>query len=236
MEYDAAQVGDAPPTSFEALREWVQANPGKFTYPAIPDFTGSVFVRHVFYWAAGGPEPFLGEFNQATFDEIAPQVWAYLNDIEPHLWREGQTYPEAAAMDDLLANQEVAFNMNYDPAHASTNIKDGIYPDTVRTFVFDTGTLANNNYVTIPFNAANPAGAMVVANHIISPEFQLLMADPDRWGWLMTVDPRRLPVETQATLAGYELGPATLSPEVLAANALPEANADWVTGHRTGLA
>jgi putative spermidine/putrescine transport system substrate-binding protein len=234
MEYDTAQVGDNPPTTFEALQDWIHANPGKFTYPAIPDFTGSVFIRHVFYWAAGGPEPFLGEFDQATFDQYAPKVWEYLNDIEPDLWRGGQTYPEAPVMDDLLANQEIAFNMGYGPAGASLNIAQGIYPDTIRTFVFDTGTLANNNFVAIPFNASNPAGAMVLANYIVSPEFQLIMADPEKWGWLMTIDPTRMSAEEQAKLATYELGPATLSPDVLAAHALPEASGDWVTAIEEG--
>lgn len=234
MEYDTAQVGDAPPTTFEALAEWTKANPGKFTYPAIPDFTGSVFIRHLFYWAAGGPEPFMGEFDQAVFDQYAPKVWEYLNDIEPSLWREGQTYPEAAAMTDLLANKEIAFNMGYGPGNASLNIAQGIYPDTIRTFVFDTGTLANNNYVAIPFNASNPAGAMVIANWIVDPEMQLIMADPTRWGWLMTIDPSRMSAEQQAQLAAYELGPATLPADVLAAKALPEPKGDWVTAMEKG--
>jgi putative spermidine/putrescine transport system substrate-binding protein len=234
MDYDTAQVGDTPPTTFEALRDWVEANPGKFTYPAIPDFTGSVFIRHVFYWAAGGPEPFLGEFDQATFDEYAPAVWDYLNGIEPYLWREGQTYPEASVMEGLLANGEIAFNMGYGPVRASQNIANGIYPETVRTFVFDTGTMSNNNFVAIPFNANNAAGAMVIANYILSPEFQLIMADPNAWGWLIPTDPRRFPADAQATLASYELGPATLSPDVLAAHALPEANGDWVTAIEQG--
>jgi putative spermidine/putrescine transport system substrate-binding protein len=233
MEYDSGQVAEVP-TTFEALRDWIKANPGKFTYPAIPDFTGSVFIRHLFYWAAGGPEPFLGEFDQATYDQYAPIVWEYLNEIEPSLWREGQTYPEAAVMEGLLANQEIAFNMGYGPVRASLNIGQGIYPDTIRTFVFDTGTLSNNNFVAIPFNASNPAGAMVVADYIISPEFQLIMADPEQWGWLMTIDPRRMPAEAQATLDGYELGPATLPPAVLAGAALPEANGDWVTAFEQG--
>ncbi len=81
------------PTTFEALQTWVHENPGTFTYPAIPDFVGSVFIRHLFYWAAGGPDPFLGEFDQAVFDQYAPVVWEYLNDIEPDLWRGGDTYP-----------------------------------------------------------------------------------------------------------------------------------------------
>ena len=233
MEYDTAQVGEAP-TTFEDLQAWIHANPGKFTYPAIPDFTGSVFVRHVFYWAAGGPEPFLGEFDQATFDQYAPLVWEYLNDIEPDLWRAGETYPEASVMEGLLANQEIAFNMGYGPTNASLQIAEGVYPETVRTFVFDTGTLANNNFVTIPFNASNPAGAMVVANYMVSPEFQLIMGDPDQWGWFMTIDPRRMGAADKATLASFELGVATLSPDVLAANALPEANGDWVTAIEEG--
>lgn len=234
MEYNTALVGDEPPTTFEDLQAWIHENPGLFTYPAIPDFTGSVFVRHVFYWAAGGPEPFLGEFDQAVIDEYAPAVWEYLNDIEPDLWRGGQTYPEASVMDDLLANQEVAFNMGYGPGNATTQIREGTYPETVRTFVFDTGTLTNNNFVAIPFNANNPAGAMVIANYILSPEFQLVMADPDQWGWLLPTDPTRYDEEFQATLASYELGIATLPADVLAAHTLPEPSGDWVTAMEQG--
>ncbi|MCK5008800.1 MAG: ABC transporter substrate-binding protein, partial [Spirochaetales bacterium] len=48
MVYDSARVPE-PPRKIEDLLDWIRANPGKFTYPAIPDFTGSVFVRHLFY-------------------------------------------------------------------------------------------------------------------------------------------------------------------------------------------
>jgi putative spermidine/putrescine transport system substrate-binding protein len=233
FHYDSADVPE-PPTTFEALQQWIHENPGLFTYPAIPDFTGSVFVRHLFYWAAGGPEPFLGEFDQAVFDEYAPAVWEYLNDIEPDLWRGGETYPEEGIMFDLLANEEIEFNMGYSPGEASLRIAEGTYPDTVRTFVMDTGTLSNNNYVAIPFNASNPAGAMVLANFIISPEFQLVMADPERWGWEIPTDPATWPAEAQEQLAAYERGVATLAPDVLAPHALPEPPSDWVTAMEEG--
>ena len=39
--YDSAKV-PTPPKSFAALETYLKANPGKFTYPAPPDFTGSV--------------------------------------------------------------------------------------------------------------------------------------------------------------------------------------------------
>lgn len=234
IEYNTDIVGEEPPTSFEELAEWIHANPGMFTYPAIPDFTGSVFVRHLFYWAAGGPEPFLGDFDQAAYDEYAPIVWEYLNDIEPDLWRGGETYPEAANLTNMLANQEVAFSMGYGPANAATNINEGIYPETIRTFVFDTGTISNNNFVTIPFNAPNPAGAMVVANYMLSEEYQLAMVDPDQWGWLSPISPAMYSQEFQDTVAGFELHPATLPSDVLAGAALPEPRAAWVTAIEQG--
>lgn len=233
MEYNSDLVEDVP-TTFEDLAAWIHENPGLFTYPAIPDFTGSVFVRHVFYWAAGGPEPFLGEFNQEVYDEYAPIVWEYLNDIEPDLWRAGETYPEATVMDNLLANQEIAFNMGYGPNGAANNIQDGIYPESIRTFVFDTGTIGNNNFVAIPFNAQNPAGAMVIANYILSEEFQIKMVDPALWGWLSPISPAVYSEEFQEAVNGMELPPSRLPAEVLAAAALPEPNGDWVTAIEAG--
>lgn len=234
MEYNTALVGEDPPTTFEDLAVWIEENPGLFTYPALPDFTGSVFVRHVFYWVAGGPEPFLGEFDQEIYDEYAPQVWEYLNALEPNLWRSGETYPEATVMDNLLANQEIAFNMGYGPNGAATNILQGIYPDTIRTFVFDTGTIGNNNFVAIPFNAQNPAGAMVIANYILSEELQLKMVDPEQWGWLSPISPSVYSEEFQEAVANFERHPATLAPDVLAAAKLPEPNGDWVTAIEAG--
>ncbi|NDJ60484.1 MAG: ABC transporter substrate-binding protein, partial [Chloroflexi bacterium] len=234
MEYNTALVGDEPPTTFEDLTTWIEENPGLFTYPALPDFTGSVFVRHVFYWIAGGPEPFLGEFDQEVFDQYAPAVWDYLNEIEPNLWRAGETYPEEPIMDSMLANQEIAFNMGYGPANAANSIVQGIYPETIRTFVFDTGTISNNNFVAIPFNAQNPAGAMVIANYILSEELQLRMVDPELWGWQSPISPTVYSEEFQEAVANMDLHPAMLPPEVLNAAALPEPNGDWVTAIEAG--
>jgi putative thiamine transport system substrate-binding protein len=41
--YDSARL-DAPPRSIAALGEWAKAHPGRFTYPAPPDFTGATFL------------------------------------------------------------------------------------------------------------------------------------------------------------------------------------------------
>lgn len=227
MEYNSATVA-TPPQSFEALQAWIAANPGRFTYPAPPNHVGSAFIRTLFYWAAGDSAPFLAEFDQAVYDQYAPQVWDYLNAIKPNLWRGGETYPELAAMPDLLANGEIDFAMEYDASRAANFINQGRYPDTIRTYVFDTGTLANVSYVAIPYNANNPAGALVLANYLLSPTYQILLTDPNELGWLVAIDPTRLSTEEQAQLAAVERGAATLPPAELNSHALPEARASWV--------
>lgn len=234
MEYNTDTVGEVPPATFEELAAWAKENPGRFTYPAPPNHVGDAFVRQLFYWAAGGPEPFLGEYDQATYDRYAPVVWDYLNEIKPYLWREGQTYPELPALAEMLANQEVDFAMEYDASRASNFINQGRYPDSIRTFVFETGTVANTSYVAIPYNASNPAGAMVLANFLLSPDYQILITNPDELGWMVAIDPARLPADAQARLSEAPRGVATLPPEVLRSHALAESGAEWVAPMEEG--
>lgn len=234
MIYDSAKVSE-PPTTIPDLLAWIEANPGKFTYPAPPDFTGSAFVRHVCYHAVGGYETLLVEFDQALFDAELPACWQVLNDIEPFLWREGQTYPENHTRhQDLFANGEVYFDMAYNPAEASSLVANGRYPETTRTFVFDGGTLANTHYVAIPYNSPHKAAAMAVANYLLSPQAQLSKAQPDNWGDLPVLDPQLLPVDLQADFDAIPRGAATLSTEELAANRLPELAAPWITAIEQG--
>lgn len=234
LEYNRATVGDNPPRTFDDLRTWIEENPGRFTYPAPPNHVGAAFVRQLFYWAAGSPEPFLGEFDQAVFNEYAPVVWEYLNAIEPNLWRGGQTYPDPATMTELLANQAIDFNMEYDSSRASTYIREGLYPDAIRTTVLESGTLANVSYIAIPYNASNPAGALVLANYLLSPEYQTAITDPEILGWKMVIDPTRLSEAEQAALAETTRGVATLSADALSSAALPEMNADWLPAIERG--
>jgi putative spermidine/putrescine transport system substrate-binding protein len=234
MIYDSARVPE-PPRTVDDLLAWIQANPGQFTYAAPPDFTGSAFVRHVCYAATGGHEQFMRDFDQALFDEQFAACWRALNDIEPALWRGGQTYPEnRARMIDLFANGEVAFDMAYNPAEASSLLAQGRYPETARTFVFDEGTIANTHYVAIPYNSPHKAAAMVTADFLLSPEAQLSKADPAGWGDLPVIDPALLPAEWQQRFDELPRGPATLSDAVLAAHRLPELPAPWLAAIERG--
>ncbi len=233
---DSAKVAQ-PPTDMAGLIAWIKANPGRFTYPAPPDFTGSAFLRHVFIYAAGGPDSLLGPFNQAKFDETAAKTWAILNEIEPFLWREGATYPTTVTqLNELFANGEVAFTFNYDPAQFGLAVDAGTYADTTRSFGLTDGTIGNTNYTLIPFNSPNKAAAMVVQNLLLSGEAQLEKAKTEIWGAAPAIEISRTAPEVQDGFAAIKAHPSVIPAAELAKAALPELQADWLTAIEKGWA
>lgn len=227
--HDTEKV-DAPPKSMDELADWVKENPGQFTYPALPDFTGSAFIRHVLYETTGGHE----QYNQpaAEIDDLEERfqpMWDYLNEIEPYLWREGTTYPESLAkLDQLYASGEVAMTMSYDPALAASEVLKGRFPDSTRTFVLDGGTLSNTHFLAIPFNSSDKAGAMVAINELMSPEAQTAKLSPENWGDLSALTYEKLSPEQQQAMDDVDLGEATLPLEELENHRLPELSSDYI--------
>lgn len=224
-----------PPRSIGELIEWVKANPGQFTYPAPPDFNGAVFVRHVFYHAAGGVENLLGEFDQAKFDEVSAKTWEILNDLEPYLWREGKTYPTTiAAHEQLYANSEIALTFNYEPAGVGIKIENGTFPPTSQGYGLTDGTIGNTNYTIIPFNSPNKAAALVLQNVLLSGKAQLEKAQPDVWGAAPAIEIDRTADAVKAAFAKIERHPKVAPAEELAKNALPELQASWISAIEKG--
>ncbi|TKB25509.1 ABC transporter substrate-binding protein [Desulfopila sp. IMCC35006] len=222
MIYDTARTPQ-PPKSISALIAWIKANPGRFTYPAPPDFTGSVLVRHFFYHAAGTVDTWQGEYSAAELTKAADATYTLLNDLKSSLWRNGDTYPESPVkMNTLFADGQIDFSFSYHQGEASRNILDGLFPETVRTYVFDEGTITNTHFVAIPYNAKDTAAAMVVANFLLSPAAQLEKAVPEVWGDFPEISPHKLPVPWQEKFTGLPKGKATLSDAELQAHQLPE--------------
>lgn len=232
--YDSATLPN-PPKSIPELIDWIKANPGKFTYPAAPDFNGAVFVRHVFYYAAGGAVNLLGPFDQAKFDAAAIKTWAILNDLEPYLWREGKTYPTSiTALDQLFANTEVALTFNYDASQFGLAVQNGSFPETVRSYGLTDGTIGNTNYTAIPFNSPNKAAAMVLQNLLLSGQAQVEKAMPAAWGAAPAIEIARTSAEAQAKFATIIQLPSVVSAEDLGKFALPELQADWISAIEQG--
>ena len=233
MAYDSAKVDD-PPRNMEELREWAGENPGRFAYPAPPDFTGNAFVEQAFYQITGDVEPYQKEFDEALFGERAPESYEFMNELEPDLWRGGETYPETStALDELYGNGEVDLTMSYNPYAPRRQVEKGLFPQTTRTYLLEGGTLSNTSYVAIPFNAPNKEGAQVVANFLQSPEAQLEMQNANVVGGLTTLDLARLPEDQRERFASPE-GAGTLPLEELQENRVPEARTDWLLAIQDG--
>ena len=227
MVYDSAKVKD-PPRDMEELMAWAKAHPGRFTYPAPPDFTGNAFVEQAFYQITGQVKPYQEEFDRSVFEEQAPKLYDFMNELEPSLWRGGETYPTSlTALDELYQNGQVDFTMSYNPYFAQQQVERGIFSETTRTYLFDQGTLSNTSYVAIPFNAPNKAGARVVANFLQSPEAQLELQQRNVVGGLAALDLQTLPEERRKEFT-LTPGRAALPLDVLQRNRVPEARTDWL--------
>ena len=231
--YNSALVPE-PPADMDALLAHACENPGTFTYPAPPDFTGSVFVRHVFYNEAdkilpGGYADMVGiPFDQALYDQVAPATWATLNEIEPCLWRGGDTYPvDQPALEQLYANQEVSHFLAYGPASAGSKVDSGLFPESTRTYGLDSGQIGNTNFVTIPYNSPNKAAALVVADLLLSIDAQLEKAYPDVWGQINVLN-----AAAQSNFADVPRHPSVVDPAEV--SSLPELLGDWVPAIENG--
>jgi putative spermidine/putrescine transport system substrate-binding protein len=224
-----------PPDTFAALLEWIKRHPGRFTYPQPPDFTGSAFIRQVFYAVTGGYQQYLEGFDETLFSEKAPALWSYLNEMKPFLWQEGRSYPQdVAALDTLFERGEVDFNMSYHQTHAQNKILNGMYRDTIRTFVMKDGSIFNTHFTAIPFNAPNKAGAMAAANFLLSFEAQYSKNKPENWGDFTVLDMKRLPPEQRRRFLELDLGEATVSLTDLEKYAVPEIPSRYLELLETG--
>ena len=223
--HDSERVAE-PPASAEALLEWAQANPGRFTFPQPPDFLGTTFLKQMLIElapdAAALQEP-VGE----DYAEVTAPLWAFMDALTPNLWRQGRAYPQTGPRQLQLMNDgEVDIAISFSPGEATAAIANYELPSTARTYVLDGGTLGNASFVAIPFNANAKAGAMVVANTILSPEAQLRAQMPDVLGYGTVLDMAALEPEDRAAFDALELGVATLTPDQLG-QALPEPHPSW---------
>jgi putative thiamine transport system substrate-binding protein len=226
--YDQASVPE-PPRSSAALLDWAKGHPGRLTYPAPPDFIGSTFLKQLLLELTTTPEALQRPVAEADFAAVTAPMWQALEAARPHLWRRGETYPaNGPALHQLLDDGEVDFSMAFNPAEASAAIAGGRLPATVRTFIPEAGTIGNTHFVAIPFNAAHQAGAMVVADFLLSPEAQAKKQDPQGWGDGTVLDVGALPEADRARFEALPRGVATLAPDELTP-VLPEPHPSWMT-------
>jgi putative thiamine transport system substrate-binding protein len=178
---DGATV-EEPPRSIEALLAWAEANPGRFTYPRIPDFTGSTFLKQVLIALADDPEALYAPVAESDFAAVTAPLWEYLDALHPHLWRSGRQFPATGPeLRRLMGDGELSLAFTFYPSEPAAAVADLELPESVRSYVLDEGTWAT--CTSWPFPSIRPQGGrLVVANFLLSPEAQAHKQDLAVWG------------------------------------------------------
>lgn len=233
---DRVAAEDVPHT-FDALRTYLEANPGKFIYVKPPNYIGNTFVQEAIYAHnpdGTGAAPFQQSIDELGAAELARLIapgLEYLKELEPLLLGgDGGTprYPEdIAALDGLFLNGEINFNCKFGLYAVATGLSQGTYPEAAQEFVFPEGNMIKNkNYLAIPSNAPNPAAALVLADYMTSAEAQI--SKLEFTGMPAGIDPWMLSDEDAAALEAASPGHVGLEAAELDANIAPDTNATLV--------
>lgn len=223
---DSAVTSETPKNTQELL-EYAKKYEGKLTYPALPDFTGSAFVRTLIYDIVGYEQFMDMEADKEVVKEAIEPALEYLRELNKYLWNQGKTFPATSGeVDNMFKDGEIVMTMSYIPYTVATGIEKGIYNETVRTFLFDKGTVGNTSYMAIAKNAPNKAAAMVAINEIISAQVQASQFEELRTLPVVSYD--KLSSEEKAIFDSVDLGQGVLTQDELLSKRLPEMPANLV--------
>jgi putative thiamine transport system substrate-binding protein len=213
-----------PPRSATGLLAFAKANPGRVSYPKPPDFHGTTFVKQLLLELTPQRAVLQQPVNPEAFASATQPLWAYLDQLHAHLWRNGKTFPASAAeMHRMLADSELKLSLTFNPNEAANLIAGKQLPPSAYSFGFSGGTLGNVHFVAIPVNAKARAGAQVFANFLLSAQAQVRKADTSVWGDGTVLDLAKIPAPLQAAMRARP--PGALSEAV---PTLAEPHASWV--------
>lgn len=172
-----------PPRSMAALLEFASSNPGRVTYPRLPDFHGTSFVKQALVEALADRSALYKPVTPQLFAAATAPLWAYLDALHPHLWRAGRQFPtNSAAVRQMMVDGELLIALTFNPNEAANEIAARRLPETVYSYQHSGGTIGNTHFLAIPFNSKVREGAQMVTNFLLSPLAQARKADIRRWG------------------------------------------------------
>ena len=102
------------------------------------------FLKQILIELTASDPALYNPVSQADFDAVTAPLWAWLDKARPNLWRSGTAYPaNYPVLRQLLGDGEIDIAIAFNPADASAAIASGELPDTVRSYLHNSGTLAN---------------------------------------------------------------------------------------------
>jgi putative thiamine transport system substrate-binding protein len=215
----------APPRSMNELLSFAKANPGRVSYPRLPDFHGTTFIKQALLDTNPDRSAIYKPVTPEALAKAGAPLWAFLDALHPHLWRSGKQFPQnASAIRQMMADGELMLALTFNPNEAANEIAASRLPASVKSYQFDSGTIGNTHFLAIPFNAPAKEGAQVLINFLLSPEAQARKADINQWGDPTVLALDKLPAADRARFTGQS-APGQVTQ---VAPVLPEPHGSWV--------
>ncbi len=186
---DATEVpAEFVPSTWPELMDWICAFPGEFIYPR-PDTTGAgrEFVTRAIFQANGletalfSTQAYADQYGAAelTAEQIADindryfaEAWATLNAIEPCLYDDG-TYPSGSSAETRLLVDDLVTMITIWSDQALQAKGLGLLPEQTQFIqLADLPMVGGYASSTIPTNANDLEGALILANYLLSAEMQ----------------------------------------------------------------
>lgn len=184
--------------STEQLLAFAKANPGRVSYPKPPEFHGTTFLKQLLL-ALNSPELITNsperitnspdhehlseEYNAERHAPILAALFSYLDQVHPHLWREGRAFPNSAAEQmRMFADGQLDIAVSFNPGALTSGIQRGTIPAVTTPASLGAEAITNSHYLAIPKHSKQQAGALVALNFLLSEAAQRHKANPDVWG------------------------------------------------------
>jgi putative thiamine transport system substrate-binding protein len=152
-------------------------------------------------------------------------LFALLDSLHPHLWREGKQFPPTQAqLKQMLADGELVMALTFNPNEAANLVVSKELPETTVAWQHAGGTIGNTHFVAIPVNSKASAAAQVVANFLLSPEAQAHKADLKAWGDPTVLAMGKLDANDAKFFVGGNVAGSVRNP----APTIPEPHGTWV--------
>ncbi len=171
--------GDEPPGSIPAMLEWALRHPGRLSHAGVRDANGLAFLEQALHELVSDKDLLRHPVAPPDFARASAPLWDWYDRLRPALWQGGKVFPSSQVQQrSLMKAGEIGLMASLDPSDAVVSIAAGTLPRSARAYVLDGGTVGHCSFVAVPFNAAHRAGALLVANFLLSPQAQARLTDP----------------------------------------------------------
>ncbi|BCE03099.1 ABC transporter substrate-binding protein [Marinicellulosiphila megalodicopiae] len=226
--YYDSELLNTPPTSMTELLSVAKQNPGRVTYPALPNFFGTTFVKQALSEFIADASVLSLPVDESKFLMQTEKLWAFLDELHPVLWHEGKQFAnDAPHMKQLVNSREIFIGLSFNPNDAANAVINGELPESIRSYVHEKGSIGNTHFVAIPYNAPSQAGAKVFADFLMSPLAQARKQDINIWGDPTVLAVNKLTENEQSLFESRVESEQLLSAQDLA-NVFLEPHASWV--------